>query len=122
MLIIQPVPYERLQELCRENGAPASMFCCEATENGQSCGFIMFDGKAGTVKVTALCCAADLADALLRAGLNAGYMVGLKHFAFTPQVMELWRPTLRALDYPLEGGNIEEFFAKGCRASQLNKQ
>jgi hypothetical protein len=121
MLMIQPVPYERLQELCRQNGAPASMFCCEATENGQSRGFIMFDSQSGTLKVTALCCSADLADALLRAGFNAGNMVGMKRFVFTPQVMEVWRSTLRALDYPLDGGDIEEFFSRGCRASQLAK-
>ena len=121
MLMIQPVPYERLQELCREHGAPASMFCCEATENGNSQGFIMFDSQAGTLKVTALCCTADLADALLRAGFNAGFMVGMKRFAFTQQVMEVWRTTLRTLDYPLEGGDIEEFFSRGCRASQLAK-
>jgi len=118
MLMIQPVPYERLQELCRQNGAPASLFCCEATENGQSQGFIMFNNEAGTLKVTALCCTADIADALLRAGFNAGWMVGMKRFAFTSQVMELWRNTLRALDYPLDGGDIEEFFSRGCRASR----
>lgn len=121
MLMIQPVPYERLQELCRQNGAPASLFCCEATENGQSQGFVMFNNEAGTLKVTALCCAADLADALLRAALNAGHMVGMKRFAFTEQVMEVWRNTLRMLEFPLDGGDIEEFFSKGCRASRMMK-
>ncbi len=121
MLMIQPVPYERLQELCQQHGAPASLFCCEATENGQSQGFIMFNNEAGTLKVTALCCAAPLADALLRAGFNAGFSVGMKRFAFTTQVMDLWRSTLRALDYPLEGGDIDEFFSRGCRACQQTK-
>lgn len=121
MLMIQPVSYERLQELCRHHGAPDSMFCCEATQNGQSQGFVMFNNEAGTLKVTALCCAADLADALLRAGLNAGLSVGMKRFAFTAQVMDLWRNTLRSLDFPLDGGEIEAFFARGCRASQLAK-
>ena len=75
MLMIKPVPYDRLLELCRENGAPSSMFCCEATIDGESKGFVMFDNKAGTLMVNALCCASDLVDALLRAGINAGYMV-----------------------------------------------
>ena len=119
MLIIRPVPYERLQELTRLHGAPASLYCCEATLDGESAGFIMFNNEAGTLKVTALCCAADIADALLRAGLNAGYQVGMKRFVFTTQVVELWRNTLRSLDFPLEGGDIGEFFSRGCRASRL---
>lgn len=122
MLMIQPVPYERLQELCREHGAPESLFCCEATENGQSQGFVMFNNEAGTLKVTVLCCAAPLADALLRAGFNAGLSVGMRRFAFSPQMVELWRSTLRGLDYPLEGGDIEEFFSRGCRACQQPQQ
>ncbi len=119
MLMIRPVPYDRLLELCRENGAPSSMFCCEATIDGESKGFVMFDNKAGTLMVNALCCSSDLVDELLRAGINAGYMVGMKRFAFTTQVVELWRNTLRSLDFPLEGGDIEEFFSRGCRASRM---
>jgi len=46
-------------------------------------------------------------------------MVGMKRFAFTPQVMDLWRNTLRSLDFPLDGGDIEEFFSRGCRASRM---
>jgi len=113
MLFIHPVPFERLEELRRAQGAPASMFCCEAEQDGQSEGFVLFDGRGGVLTVTALCCAEGLADALLRAAFNAGQMAGMTRFAFSTGVADLWRGTLRRLAYPLEGGEIEAFFARG---------